>query len=522
MEDSEASAAKPREVLVLDDAWARAFIESAVDGIIAMNEDGTVEFCNPAAASMFGYSADEIVGQNVGLLMPESDASKHSHYVNRYKKEGESRVVGRGREVMARRRDDSTFPIFLSVCVAEVGGRRVFVGNIHDLGPLRAALDQREAALRSLNKRNMEMAGLFQVGEALRSGKAMDQVFQDIASLVGSACQFPKLVVVRIRLDEAVHLSDGFCETPWRMAADVIVAGRPRGIVEAFYKEQATEQNGAAFLQEEVDLVQALAHMLAGTVERREGEAQVIQASKLASIGELAAGVSHEINNPVNGILNCADILLAKLPPESKEHQFASLIRMECERIANIVGSLLTFSGQHAEDYEPANLADVVESVLRLSRKKMTKSHIDLHVDVADSLPDVQCRGDQLQQVVMNLLINALQALDARYPNLDTEKKLTIMAAVIEKDDMPWVRLTVRDQGVGIASTHIDRIFDPFFTTKGREKGTGLGLSVSSGIVQDHGGSIVVESDEGKGAAFHVDLPACDSAPNGGTCGEEK
>jgi signal transduction histidine kinase len=254
-------------------------------------------------------------------------------------------------------------------------------------------------------------------------------------------------------------------------------------------------------------LITAIAAALAEMVERRDAESKVIQASKLASIGELAAGVGHEINNPLNGIINCADILIQVLADRPKDRQFAELIRSESERIARIVQNLLTFSRQDRESHSPARLLDIVDAVLSLSRKKIAKSHVRLNVEVSEDLPRVKCRSEQMQQVLMNLIINALHALDEKYPGVDADKVLHITAKQQQVDALPWLRLTVEDHGCGIAPIHMDRLFDPFFTTKSREVGTGLGLSVSDGIVKDHGGRITVESEFGKFARFHVELP---------------
>jgi signal transduction histidine kinase len=152
-------------------------------------------------------------------------------------------------------------------------------------------------------------------------------------------------------------------------------------------------------------------------------------------------------------------------------------------------------------------LIDIVNVVLSLSRKSIAKAHIDLNVDVPEDLPKVRCRSERIQQVLMNLIINAIHALDERYHGADDNKRLFIRGGVIANGRKRLMRLTVEDWGTGIEPIHIDRLFDPFFTTKGRDKGTGLGLSVSDGIVKEHGGTLSVESELGSYTRFHVDLP---------------
>ena len=240
--------------------------------------------------------------------------------------------------------------------------------------------------------------------------------------------------------------------------------------------------------------------------ERANLEAQLRQQQKLESIGTLASGVAHEINNPIQSIMNYADLVRLRAEPGGAVADFAAEIVTETERVANIVRSLLAFARQEREHHSPARLSDIVESTLTLMRTVLRRDHILLHVDIPAELPRVKCRSQQLQQVFMNLLGNARDALNARYPEYDEHKRISIVAREFERDGEPWVCATVEDLGVGIPAEVIDRIFDPFFTTKARNEGTGLGLSVSHGIVREHRGELKVESEPGKFTRFHLNL----------------
>jgi len=490
-----------------DVAWTRAIVENAVDGIIIINEQGSIEFFNPASERLFGYEAHEVLGRNVNMLMPEPYRAEHDTYLSNYMATGRAKIIGIGREVVGRRRDGSVFPFELSVSEVMLDDRRIFTGIVHDITRRKQAQEEKDLLLRDLNKRNIEITCLYRVEESIRSSELLTDIFTDVVTLVEPAFLYPDIARARLTFDDAVYAESKFDETPWKLAADIIVAGRKRGSIEYFYLEERPTHDEGPFLKEERGLIEAVASVLGETVERREAEAKVIQASKLASIGELAAGVGHEINNPVNGIMNCADILIQQSEPGTKMRQFSELIRSEADRIARIVHNLLTFSRQEKERHSPARLCDIVEAVLSLSRKRLIKSHVDLRVDVSKDLPKLKCRSEQLQQVVMNLLINALHALDERYPGMNSDKILSISARQTQNNGLEYVRLTIEDHGCGISPANTHRLFDPFFTTKGRDKGTGLGLSVSDGIVKDHGGTITVESELGKFSRFHVDLP---------------
>jgi len=243
-------------------------------------------------------------------------------------------------------------------------------------------------------------------------------------------------------------------------------------------------------------------------------EVQLRQAQKLESIGTLAGGVAHEINNPIMGIMNYAQLILDQLGPDSPVAEYATEIGRESERVAAIVKNLLSFARQDKEaGRKAARLGDIVEGTLSLIKTVMRHDQIVLTVDVPSDLPEVQCRSQQIRQVIMNLLTNARDALNERYPGHDPNKAIIISArevSLVCGRPARAVRLTVEDHGPGIPDDLRKRIFDPFFTTKPHDKGTGLGLSISHGIVKDHGGELSVESAPGQWTRFHIDLPVGD------------
>ncbi len=508
------------KVLWESDEWTRAIVETAVDGIITIDDYGRIEYFNPAAERLFGYKAGEVQGENVKLLMPSPYREEHDSYLANYRRTGAGKIIGIGRELVGRHKDGTVFPIELAVSEVRMGNRRLFTGIVHDISQRKQVQQEKERVLRDLNKRNIETTCLYRVGEVVRSRDMLSDIFREVVRLVRPALLYPDIARVCITFDDHVYRTTTFDETPWSISASITVAGRKRGDVEVYYLEERPPREHGPFLGEEKDLIEAIARTLGELVERREAESKVIQASKLASIGELAAGVGHEINNPVNSIINCADIIMEMTAADSQERQFAELARSEAERIAKIARDLLMFSRQDRETHSPARLCDIVESVLSLTRKKIAKSNVELEVDIPEDLPELNCRSEQLQQVIMNLIINALYALDERFPKGHPDKKLCIRAAPMDYGGRSFVRITVEDFGSGIEPTHIDRLFDPFFTTKGRDRGTGLGLSVSDGIVKEHGGVISVESEPGRFSRFHVDLPLDSEAVDTGTRAE--
>ena len=242
--------------------------------------------------------------------------------------------------------------------------------------------------------------------------------------------------------------------------------------------------------------------------EKRQMEAHLSQAQKLESIGTLASGVAHEINNPLMGIMNYAQLIHDRIDPgESRLREFSAGIIHETERVAEIVRNLLTFARHDKQSHSPARIDDILDRTLSLIRAVIKRDQIRLEVDVPDDLPKIQCRSQQIQQVLMNLLTNARDALNERYPEYDPNKICTVMVRPFEKDGRRWLRTTVEDRGAGIQVEIRERIFDPFYTTKDRATGTGLGLSISLGIVQDHHGKLTFESEENQFTRFYLDLP---------------
>ncbi|TKB24489.1 PAS domain S-box protein [Desulfopila sp. IMCC35006] len=234
--------------------------------------------------------------------------------------------------------------------------------------------------------------------------------------------------------------------------------------------------------------------------------AESIRAAQLAAIGELASGVAHEINNPINGIINYAQIILdAPEDPEATDH--LRNIISEGKRIAGIISKLLDFARRREEILAPSAIKKIITNSLQLVEHLLKKDGIICSVDLADPLPSLMCNEQQLQQVMLNLISNARFALNAKYPKPCPEKRLEIKGVLHQQRDSQYIRLTFTDYGVGIEPEILDRLFDPFFSTKPKGEGTGLGLSISHGLVRDHGGYIRVQSKLGEWTRFIIDLP---------------
>jgi PAS domain S-box-containing protein len=235
--------------------------------------------------------------------------------------------------------------------------------------------------------------------------------------------------------------------------------------------------------------------------ELQSAQARLVQSAKMVAIGELAAAVAHELNNPLTSVLGYSELLLRDTDADETVRNDLSTIAAEARRARDIVSDLLTFARQTESILEPADLNQVLQQALNLIRRQIAMRRVDLDESYAADLPRIPLHASRLKQVFLNLITNALDAMP---------RGGTLAVSTLRAGDGVAVRFA--DTGIGIPQDHLGRIFEPFFTTKPTGRGTGLGLSVSLGIVQEHGGRIDVESQEGQGSTFTVWLPEQHSA----------
>lgn len=351
-------------------AQFESLVSAVVDPILACDVEGNVLASNPAVERVFGWRAEELVGQNVSILMGRPYREEHASYIRNYLETGEAKAIGQIRKVVARRKSGAEFAAEISISEVKEGGRMRFVGVVRDVS------------------------------------------------------------------------------------------------------------------------------------QHEEVMAKLAQSERLAAIGELAAGVAHEVNNPINTILNCAQLLA---DGDTDPELYGDILH-EGNRIAGIVRGLLDFAREKDEDFHPVDLGEVVKQAVSLIQRRLEKTGIQIVIDVDRDLPRVQGRFQQLEQVVLNLVLNARDAL----LHHDAPGGKTIQIAVSERPehhDDRHVCLVVRDNGPGIPEEHRDRVFQPFFTTKRKTGGSGLGLSTSLGIIESHGGNMKVDSVAGRYTEVRVCLP---------------
>lgn len=244
------------------------------------------------------------------------------------------------------------------------------------------------------------------------------------------------------------------------------------------------------------------------TQELRIAEAETARTEKLASVGLLAAGIAHELNNPLTGVLTFTTLLRKKIPDGSADAEDLDLVIRETKRCATIIRRLLDFAREKTPEKKFADLNRVIEDTARIIERPASFRDIEIAMDLDPQLPRVWVDADLIKQVIMNMLVNAQHAIEHEGSITVRSRRLPLPKSPEPgMEPVPMVEISIIDSGCGIPEKNLKRIFDPFFTSKEVGKGTGLGLSVSHGIVRAHGGLIEVESAVGKGSTFRIYLP---------------
>jgi len=372
-----------KQALHSRDKKLHAVVDSAVDGIITIDESGQVTTFNAASEKIFGYNEEEMLGRNVSLLMPTPDRDRHDDYINRYLKTGESTVIGVGREVEGRRKDGSLVPLQLSVTEFTIGRTRCFTGIVRDLSEQKRYEQEKRA-----------------------------------------------------RLEELSHVS------------------------------------------------------------------------RLGLMGEMASGLAHELNQPLTAIASylqaCQRLIdagnLEKLKPALNSAEQQALLAGE------IIRRMRAFVSKRRMVIAPTNINAVIQEAVALCEANCRQNSVRLDLKLAEPLPDVCADNVQIEQVLLNLIRNSIEAM-AEMP-ADADRRLLIETGSCDGSQVQ-IQVMLKDTGPGLAGDQVDHIFKPFHTTKAT--GMGMGLPISRSIIEAHGGRLWVDPDVSEGAAFHFTLPITDA-----------
>jgi PAS domain S-box-containing protein len=513
-------------------------IEEAMDGVQIVGLDGRIIYSNLAIEEIYGFSRHELSGKDLSEMTADPEIMEREILPS---------IRERGYwsgEVTVFHNKGRTFPIWLSASMVK-GSRGepiAMVGFVRDITERNAAEEElkrhREHLVEMVEERTLELQTAVQfltqeIGfrkkaeETLKESEArFRELFQQFHTLLDAIPDVLLLLSSDLkvlwanssatsRLGGTVSdLSGKHCFELWHDSCDPCedchVIKTFRSGEAAISKRTANGRllDSRAFpIKDEDGRVTNAIVVVSDITEKVTLEAEAMRASHLASLGELAAGVAHEINNPINGIINYAQMIVNR-SPGTRENEIAGRIIKEGNRIAGIVRSLLSFARERKEEKAAVNIRKILYETITLTEAQIRKDGIRLDMDCPEFLPAVVANPQQLQQVFLNIISNARYALNVRYPLTDEKKVLAISCRRAVMNDVPWLEITFLDQGTGIPPDTVEKVMNPFFSTKPSGEGTGLGLSISHGIVKDHGGRLLVESVEGSFTKISIHFPA--------------
>ena len=491
-------ALRDREILF------RALLATAVDGIVVIDPLGTISIFNAACEKLFGYRPEEVLGKNVKMLMPAPYHEEHDGYLARYRKTGERRIIGIGRDVVGRRKDGSTFPMYLSVGEGTLKGEAIFVGIIRDLTVVREAEDalrEREARIRSILQTVPD--AIITIDET-----GIIQSFSAAATrLFGYAAQDVIGQNVKVLMPSPYHEEhDGYIAR-YKETGEKRVIGIGRVVV-------GRRQDGSTFPMELAvgeawigdrrlfpgfvrDITESQ-----GTKQRlQQMQAELLHVSRLSAMGQMASALAHELNQPLTAIVNyvrAATRMVQEVdtPRAKRIAEIMEKAHAQTTRAGEIIRRLRDFVEKRQTVRVHENLNKVVEEAIALGLVGFAQGNVKVNLKLDPAMAPVPMDKVQIQQVLINLIRNAIEAMH------DVTRPVLQITTLSGQDGL---EVSVSDNGPGLPDDVAARLFQPFVTTK--QTGMGVGLTICQSIIEGHGGRMWYVPNESGGACFRFRLP---------------
>ncbi len=484
----------------IDTVKLAAAIDSINSAITITDMDKRITYINPSHTKTFGYEPKELIGQKLDILFPFDDPSGISKKIY-----DAIHLIGWEGERLAAKKNGEVFSVHEKIAIIKdkEGSSIGIVSILEDISERKRL----ENALRSSEKRyrtlvetaSTAIISINEVGKIILFNPAAETLFgyrkeeiigKNIRILLDK--QFQQLLPAEKNNLDNISLFLEHFKKPTEITG--IRKDEEKIIIEISFSKSI------------IDGSQVYTAIILDITERKKLQEQLIQSAKLAALGELVSGITHEVNNPLAVITGYSEMMMEEpsLTPDTRK--IFQIIYKESERAKRVIKNLLSFARQHSPDKQKVSINEILDQTLELLEYDLRKNNIQVQRNYDKNLPYILADPNQLQQVFLNLIINAQHAIS----NTERQGEIHIETKVTKGTDKKphSVNIFIRDNGCGIPKNILDKIFDPFFTTKPEDKGTGLGLSVSHGIIKEHGGNIYVESTEGKGTIFKIELPA--------------
>jgi|HubBroStandDraft_1064217.scaffolds.fasta_scaffold00025_45 two-component system sensor kinase FixL len=486
-------------------AWLRAVIETAVDGIVVIDAGGKVRLFNRACEQLFGYRADAVVGHNVNILMPPPYHDEHDRYLARYRETAERRIIGIGRHVEGKRADGSVFPMYLSVGTIDLGtGEQQFLGIIHDTSESHAV----EAALRETAERLRTTLELVPDAIIVIDDQGVIESYSAAAErLFGWSAEEVAGCNVKMLMPSPYRdRHDGYL-TRYRATGERRIIGIGRVVV-GQRRDESTFPMELAVGEMELSGRRLFTGFVRDLTERQlvekrlqDLQSDLLHVSRLSAMGEMAAALAHELNQPLTAVINWTRAARRMLGAGSETGQARALDFIDnavgqADRAGQIIRRLRNFVSKGENEPRSEEVNAVVEEAIALALVGARERNIRIALELGSDLPLVIIDKVQIQQVVINLVRNAIEAMAA------VEVR---QLGITTREGDGVVEVAVADTGPGLAPEVAEQLFQPFVTTK--QKGMGIGLSICRSIVDKHGGRLRATPRPDGGMIFSFTLP---------------
>ena len=485
-----------------DDSLFQTLIATAADGIMVIDARGIVRVYSPACERLFQYEPGDVIGQNVKMLMPEPYRAEHDGYIHRYNATGEARIIGSGREVQGRRRDGSTFPMYLSVGAGTLDGERIFVGIIHDLSQINAEKAAREEQRNFLGSivesSNDAILSKTLDGTVTSWNAAAEDMFgYTAAEMIGKPIS---ILFPPDRLNEEDTIIASIREGKSILHFETVRRRKDGSDVEISLTISPVRDASGAIIGAS-KTARDITERKAAESRLRSLQNELTHVARLNEMGQFSGALAHELNQPLAAIMNYMNVakrLLSQPDGVAKANDAIAKAGQQASRAGQVIQRMRDFVGKRDTNRTVENINKIAEDAIALGLIGSKVANIKLRTEFAPDPPLVMVDRVQIQQVMVNLLRNAAEAMIGA-----PKRELTVTTLAVEGGG---VEVIIADTGPGIPEHVAKRLFEPFVTTK--SGGMGIGLAISLNIVEAHGGRLEMTPNNGGGTVFRFRLPA--------------